>query len=256
MLYQRSQDTRGANHHRNDVLVPQLEYGSLSLPRSNPSEKSTSEIGLSREHSGRDQLIMNTNSSTKPDAQRVWLITGTSRGFGAEIAKSALAAGDTVAGTARRPEDVAKSLGKSDRLLAVRMDVADPESVRAGVEAVIAQFGRIDVLVNNAGYGLLGSIEEASPEEVEGVFRTNVFGLLNVTRAVLPHMRSRRSGRLIHFSSIGGYESFVGWGIYCATKFAVEAISEALSAELAPLGIYSTVVEPGFFGPISWMRPH
>jgi NAD(P)-dependent dehydrogenase (short-subunit alcohol dehydrogenase family) len=94
---------------------------------------------------------MNTKSSTKADAQQVWLITGTSRGFGAEIAKSALAAGDIVAGTARRPEDVTKSLGKSDRLLAVKMDVTDPESVRAGVETVIAQFGRIDVLVNNAG---------------------------------------------------------------------------------------------------------
>jgi short-subunit dehydrogenase len=103
------------------------------------------------------------------------------------------------------------------------------------------------VLVNNAGFGLLGGVEEASAEEVERVFQTNVFGLLNVTRAVLPHMRSRRAGHLINLSSIGGYESHICWGIYCATKFAVEALSEALSAELAPLGICSTVVEPGFF---------
>ena len=108
-------------------------------------------------------------------------------------------------------------------------------------------FGRIDVLVNNAGYGLLGAVEEASTIEVERVFATNVFGLLNVTRAVLPYMRKRRSGHIINMSSIGGYASYAGWGAYCATKFAVEGISEALSIELAPLGIHATVVEPGYF---------
>src|SRR5262249_39116011 len=109
------------------------------------------------------------------------------------------------------------------------------------------RFGRIDVLVNNAGYGLLGAVEEANAGEVERGFATNVFGLLSVTRAVLPFMRKQRSGHLINMSSVGGYSSWPGWGIYCATKFAVEGISEALSIELEPLGIHSTVVEPGFF---------
>ena len=111
----------------------------------------------------------------------------------------------------------------------------------------IEKFGRIDVLVNNAGYGLLGAVEEANANEVERLFATNVFGLLNVTRAVLPYMRSQHSGHIINMSSIGGYASSPGWGIYCATKFAAEGISEALSSELAPLGIHSTVVEPGYF---------
>ena len=185
----------------------------------------------------------------KPTDQnnRIWMITGTSRGFGAEIAKSALAAGDTVIGTGRKAEDVTKNLGASERLFALSLDVCDPASIAAAVDAAIARYGHIDVLVNNAGFGVLGGVEETSAEETERVFKTNVFGLLNVTRAVLPHMRARRSGHILNFSSIGGYQSYVGWGVYCATKFAVEGISEALSLELAPLGIHATVVEPGFF---------
>ena len=184
---------------------------------------------------------------TTTQTERTWMITGTSRGFGAAIAAAALAAGDAVIGTGRKAEDVTRALGASDRLLALNLDVTDPVSAAAAVEAALARHRRIDVLVNNAGFGLLGAVEEASAAEVERVFRTNVFGLLNVTRAVLPHMRARRSGHIVNFSSIGGYQSHAGWGIYCATKFAVEAISEALSLELAPLGIHATVVEPGFF---------
>ncbi|TIP73966.1 MAG: SDR family NAD(P)-dependent oxidoreductase, partial [Mesorhizobium sp.] len=108
-------------------------------------------------------------------------------------------------------------------------------------------FGQIDVLLNNAGFGLLGAVEEASANEVDRVYRTNVFGLLNVTRAILPHMRSRRSGRILNISSIGGYRGAAGFGVYSSTKFAVEGLSEALHAELAPLGIHVTVVEPGYF---------
>ncbi len=127
------------------------------------------------------------------------------------------------------------------------MDVTDEAQVKAAIATVLEKFGQIDVLVNNAGFGLLGAIEECSAEEVESVYRTNVFGLLNVTRAVLPSMRQHRSGHIINISSIGGYQSSPGWGIYGSTKFAVEGITEALHGELAPLGIHATVVEPGYF---------
>ncbi|WP_223523575.1 SDR family NAD(P)-dependent oxidoreductase [Pseudomonas sp. A-B-26] len=117
----------------------------------------------------------------------------------------------------------------------------------AVANTAIEHFGRIDVLVNNAGYGLLGAVEEASADEVRRLYETNVFGLLNVTRAVLPHMRTARNGHVINLSSVGGYASGPGFGVYCSTKFAVEGLSEALHAELAPLGIKVTVVEPGYF---------
>ncbi|MFY0562887.1 oxidoreductase [Archangium lansingense] len=178
---------------------------------------------------------------------RVWFITGASRGFGALIAAEALAAGDAVVATAREPKSIVAKFGEHPRLLAVRLDVTQEEQARAAAEEAIKRFGRIDILVNNAGYGLLGAVEEASAKDVERVFSTNVFGLLTVTRAVLPHMRSQRSGRVINISSLGGYGAYPGWGVYCATKFAVEGLTEALAAELAPLGIHATVVEPGFF---------
>ncbi len=178
---------------------------------------------------------------------RTWFITGASRGFGALITAEALAVGDAVVATARDPRGLAEKFAGNPRLLALRLDVTREEEARAAAEAAVQRFGRIDVLVNNAGYGLLGAVEEARGEEVERVFGTNVFGLLTVTRAVLPHLRRQRSGRVINFSSLGGYSSYPGWGVYCATKFAVEGLSEAMAAELAPLGIHVTVVEPGFF---------
>ena len=173
---------------------------------------------------------------------KTWFITGASRGFGGLIMEAALAT-DAVVATARDPSSIADH----PRLLKLPLDVTNEVQARDAAAKAIETFGRIDVLVNNAGYGLLGAIEEASAIEVERVFATNVFGLLNVTRAVLPYMRSQRSGHIINMSSIGGYASSHGWGIYCATKFAVEGISEALSIELAPLGIHATVVEPGYF---------
>ncbi|MDC0714875.1 oxidoreductase [Stigmatella sp. ncwal1] len=178
---------------------------------------------------------------------RTWFITGASRGFGALITAEALAAGDAVVATARDPLSVVAKFGEHPRLLAVKLDVTREEQAQAAVEAAIQRFGRIDILINNAGYGLLGAVEEARASEVERVFATNVFGLLSVTRAVLPHMRRQRSGHVINISSIGGYGSYAGWGVYCATKFAVEGLTEAMAAELAPLGIHATVVEPGFF---------
>jgi len=185
--------------------------------------------------------------SHTPSSPKVWFITGASRGFGAETARAALARGDRVIATARRPETVEAELGRHQNLLALALDVNDEAQAFAAADAAIARFGRIDVLVNNAGYGLLGAVEEASTEEVERQFATNVFGLLKVTRAVLPHMRRARRGHVISISSIGGYAAYPGWGVYGATKFALEGLSEALSHELAPLGVHATVVEPGFF---------
>ena len=178
---------------------------------------------------------------------RVWFITGASRGFGALITQEALAAGDAVVATARDPKSVAKRFGDHPNLLAVKLDVTKEAEAQAAVAEAVTRFGRIDILLNNAGYGLLGAVEEASASEVERLFQTNVFGLLAVTRAVLPQMRRQRSGHIINISSIGGYAAYVGWGAYGATKFAVEGLTEALALELAPLGIHATVVEPGFF---------
>src|SRR5215470_3134156 len=175
---------------------------------------------------------------------KTWFITGASRGFGALIMEAVLASGDAVVATARDPASIADH----SRLLKVPLDVTNEGKARDAAARGMEKFGRIDVLVNNAGYGLLGAVEEASAIETERVFATNVFGLLNVTRAVLPYMRSQRSGHIINMSSVGGYAAaYPGWGIYCATKFAVEGISEALSVELAPLSIHATVVEPGYF---------
>jgi NAD(P)-dependent dehydrogenase (short-subunit alcohol dehydrogenase family) len=178
--------------------------------------------------------------------QRTWLITGASRGLGAEIAKAVLAAGDRLIATARNQANL-QQFGTNKDVLLLSMDVTDEAQVKAAIATSLEKFGQIDVLVNNAGFGLLGSVEECSAEEVESVYRTNVFGLLNVTRAVLPSMRQHRSGHIINMSSIGGYRSSPGWGIYGSTKFAVEGITEALHGELAPLGIHATVVEPGYF---------
>ena len=178
--------------------------------------------------------------------QRTWLITGALRGLGAEIAEAVLAAGDRLIATARNQADL-QQFGTNKDVLLLSMDVTDEAQVKAAIATSLEKFGQIDVLVNNAGFGLLGSVEECSAEEVESVYRTNVFGLLNVTRAVLPSMRQHRSGHIINMSSIGGYRSSPGWGIYGSTKFAVEGITEALHSELAPLGIHATVVEPGYF---------
>jgi len=178
---------------------------------------------------------------------RTWFITGASRGFGILIAEQALRSGDAVIATARNPQDITDRLGEQPNLLAVRLDVTREEEAHQAVAEGIKRFGRIDVLINNAGFGVLGAVEETSASETERLFATNVFGLLNVTRAVLPHMRAQRSGRVINISSIGGYQAYMGWGVYGSTKFAVEGITEALHQELTPLGIQATVVEPGFF---------
>ncbi len=178
---------------------------------------------------------------------KTWFITGASRGFGLLVVERALARGDAVVATARNPKALLDRFGDRPNLLAVALDVTDEAQAVAAASAAIERFGHIDILLNNAGFGLMGAVEEASAAEIEAVYRTNVFGLLNVTRAVLPHMRAARSGRVINISSIGGYRGAAGFGVYSSTKFAVEGLSEALHAELAPLGIQVTVVEPGYF---------
>jgi len=172
----------------------------------------------------------------------VWFVTGASRGFGAGLVTEALARGNQVVAAARRPRGE-----QSENLLPVALDVTDEDQAHAAVAAAVREFGRIDVVVNNAGRGLLGAVEEASDSAARAVFDTNVFGVLNVQRAVLPVLRAQRSGRLIQLSSVGGFTGTPGWGIYAATKFAVEGFSEALAGELEPLGIDVTIVEPGLF---------
>lgn len=178
---------------------------------------------------------------------KTWFITGASRGLGAKLTAAALAAGDNVVATARKAESVLEAFPNQPNLLALPLDVTKEEQARTAALAAVLRFGTIDVLVNNAGFGLLGAVEEASAEEVERLYRTNVFGLLAVSRAVLPTLRKQRSGHVLNFSSIGGYSSSPGFGVYCSTKFAVEGLSEAMAAELRPLGVHVTILEPGYF---------
>lgn len=180
--------------------------------------------------------------------QKRWFITGASRGLGVDIARAALAAGDCVVATGRDPEMVHAALGAGhERLQVVRLDVAVEAQAYAAVEAAVARFGGIDVLVNNAGYGHLGFFEEASDQDARDQFDSNVFGLMHVTRAALPVMRAARRGHVFNVSSIAGVRGTVFSSLYCASKFAVEGFSESLAEELAPFGIHVTIVEPGPF---------
>ena len=179
---------------------------------------------------------------------KTWFITGASRGLGADIAAAALKAGDRVVATGRQRAAVSDRLGPdSDRLIALDLDVSDADQARAAVAAAIERFGAIDVLVNNAGYGHLGYFEETTAADIEAQYATNVFGLFNVTRAVLPAMRAARKGHVFNLSSVAGYRGIETGALYCSSKFAVEGFSESLAAELAPFGIHVTIVEPGPF---------
>ncbi|MEV0036291.1 oxidoreductase [Streptomyces sp. NPDC050804] len=178
----------------------------------------------------------------------VWFITGASRGLGAETARAALARGHQIVATGRDLDALHRAFpGAVSALLPLAADVTDEASVRAAVDAALARFGRIDVLVNNAGRGLIGAVEEASDEAARAVFDTNFFGVLTTQRAVLPVLRAQRSGHVINISSVGGFTGSPGWGLYAATKFALEGMSESLRAELAPLGVHVTIVQPGGF---------
>jgi NAD(P)-dependent dehydrogenase (short-subunit alcohol dehydrogenase family) len=185
----------------------------------------------------------------------VWFITGCSTGLGRALATHVLERGWRAAVTARDPETVADLVARhGDRAVAVALDVTNPAQVAAAVKRAEETFGRIDVLVNNAGYGYLAAIEEGDDAEVRALFDTNVFGLAEVTKAVLPGMRARRSGHVVNVSSLGGLAGFGATGYYHATKFAVEGLSESLAAEVAPLGIGVTIVEPGAFR-TNWSGP-
>lgn len=188
------------------------------------------------------------NGSVLRGESRVWLITGCSTGFGRALAVAVLKNGDRLIATARQPEqlqDLVERYPQQVRSLA--LDVTAQDSIRLAVSQVQEIFGRIDVLVNNAGYGTMGAIEEVSDEAIRRQFDTNVFGTLDMIRAVLPMMRQQHSGHILNLSSVGGIVSFAATGIYCSTKFAVEGLSEALAKEVAPLGIKVTIVEPGAF---------
>jgi NAD(P)-dependent dehydrogenase (short-subunit alcohol dehydrogenase family) len=183
------------------------------------------------------------------EKQKVWFITGASKGFGFEITRAALENGDRVVATVRNnPEELSNAFPGNPNLLSLVLDVTRESDANSAVDAAIQKFERIDVLVNNAGYSLFSAVEEASDAEVRRQFDTNVFGVLNVLRAVLPVMRKQRSGHVINLSALYAFAvELPGYGIYGGTKFAIEGISEGLAIELKPLGIHVTVVEPGMF---------
>jgi NAD(P)-dependent dehydrogenase (short-subunit alcohol dehydrogenase family) len=179
---------------------------------------------------------------------KVWFITGAGRGLGVDIAKAALAAGHAVVATARHAESVTKALGEHDHLLAVDLDVTDPTAAQAAVAATVERFGRLDVLVNNAGNFQAGFFEEMTPEAFRSQIETTLFGPVNVTRAALPQLRVQRSGLVVNISSTAGIASPVEFTTaYAASKFGVEGWMEALTPEVAPFGIKTMLVEPGFF---------
>jgi NAD(P)-dependent dehydrogenase (short-subunit alcohol dehydrogenase family) len=180
--------------------------------------------------------------------RKVWLITGCSSGFGRLLAEKALKRGDKVVATARSVDaldDLARAY--PDTALVCSLDVTDTASIKAALAAADARFGHLDILVNNAGYGLVGAVEELQPGEYRPMFDTNVFGLIEMTRAALALLRRKGGGRIVNFSSVGGITGRQGFGLYNATKFAVEGLSEALAEEVAPFGIKVIIVEPGAF---------
>jgi NAD(P)-dependent dehydrogenase (short-subunit alcohol dehydrogenase family) len=179
--------------------------------------------------------------------RKVWLITGAGRGLGVDIAKAALATGDVVVATGRDAAKVAGAVGDHDNLLATKLDVTRPQDAQAAVETAVAKFGRIDILVNNAGNFFAGFFEELSPEQVRNQLETLLFGPMNVTRAVLPVMRKQRSGLVLTISSTAGIAGQMFCSAYAAAKFGVEGWMESLTPEIAPFGIRTMLVEPGFF---------
>jgi NAD(P)-dependent dehydrogenase (short-subunit alcohol dehydrogenase family) len=178
---------------------------------------------------------------------KVYFITGAGRGMGVDFARAALAAGHRVAATARRPEAVTEALGADENLLALKLDITGPADAEAAVRAAVERFGRIDVLINNAASFQAGFFEEVSPEQFRAQIEVNFFGALNVTRAVLPVMRRQRGGQIVTISSTAGIVAGEFTSAYAASKFALEGWMEALRPEVAPYGITTTIVEPGFF---------
>ena len=182
------------------------------------------------------------------NTKKVWFVTGASKGLGLTLVKTLLREGYRVAATSRTADVLEREVKTAGDFLSLQADVADEKSVRAAIAKAINTFGGIDVVVNNAGYGQLGTVEETTDNETRDNFNANVFGVLNVVRHVMPHFRAKKSGHVINISSIAGFlGSFPGWGIYNATKFAVAGLTEALSAEVKSLGVNATIVYPGYF---------
>jgi NAD(P)-dependent dehydrogenase (short-subunit alcohol dehydrogenase family) len=183
-------------------------------------------------------------------ANKVWFVTGASKGLGLTLVKKLLAQGYQVAATSRKMEDLNTAVGEWQEgdFLPLSMNIKSEESVGEAIAQTINHFGRVDVIVNNAGYGLMGGLEELTDAEARDNFDVNVFGSLNVIRKAMPHLREQQSGHIINISSIGGFiGNFPGFGIYCATKFAVQGFTESLAAEVKDFGISATVVSPGYF---------
>jgi NAD(P)-dependent dehydrogenase (short-subunit alcohol dehydrogenase family) len=179
--------------------------------------------------------------------KNVWFVTGAGRGMGVDIAKAALAAGHHVVATGRNPGTVTDAIGKSDDLLVAKLDVTRPDDAEGAVAAAVERFGRIDVLINNAGNFYAGFFEEIPPEDFRAQIETNLFGPVNVTRATLPVMRKQRSGLIVTISSTAGITGLAFVSAYCAAKFGVEGWMESLAAEVEPFGIRTMIVDPGFF---------
>ena len=182
------------------------------------------------------------------EQKRVWFITGISGGFGKCLAEEVIHSGDLVVGTLRKAEQVEYfNQLHAGKAIAVQMDVTKPSQVQEAVDKAIETFGRVDVVVNNAGYGLMGTVEEVSLTEARDLFKTNVFGVMNVLQAVLPHLRKQKSGHILQMSSVSGFKASAGFGLYNASKFALEGLSEALAAEMVSFNVKVTLVEPGPF---------
>jgi len=188
-----------------------------------------------------------TEQNDAKTGQKVWFITGAGRGLGIDIAKAALAAGHAVVATGRNPDKVARAVGENENLLAVKLDVTNPADATAAIAAAVDRFGRIDVLVNNAGNFYAGFFEEITPEDFRAQIETTMFGPINVTRAALPVLRAQRSGLLVTISSTAGIAGGEFLSAYAASKFGVEGWAESLAPEVAPFGIRTMIVEPGFF---------
>ena len=183
------------------------------------------------------------------NTKKVWFITGASKGLGLILTKKLLLRGCNVASTSRNKQSLIKEIGEeNENFLPIEMDLTKNENVKKAIQTTISHFGRIDVLVNNAGYSQIGTLEELSEKEVEDNFKVNVFGSLNVIRNATQYLRKQKSGHIFNIASIGGYTgNFAGFGIYCSTKFAVAGFTEALAEEMKSFGVYTTLVYPGYF---------
>ncbi|MBV8328602.1 SDR family NAD(P)-dependent oxidoreductase [Chryseobacterium sp.] len=183
------------------------------------------------------------------ETKKVWFVTGASKGLGFELVKKLLSEGFQVAATSRTVESLISTIGEaSEKFLPLSVNIKDNDDIKSAIAKTVKHFGRIDVVVNNAGYGQIGTLEELTDEEARENYAVNVFGTLNVIRNAMPYLREQGSGNIFNISSVGGYSAnFPGWGIYCSTKFAVAGFTEALAEEVKDFGIHATVVYPGYF---------